>query len=273
MLNNGDTKREFKVGNAKVRGLGSFHKTLPHNKYGEVDLAAFEKLVTATEGDGASFADVPTGAPGAAAFVNPQGGLASDRLTLHPASYSMRPAPSVLSATTAAEMTELYWMALLRDVPFDQFDSDPNVAIASSEIGEKFATAVSDARDDGHLKTGVDVPGAVGKLAKITPQNIFRLGLPGEDIGPLVSQFFVRNAHFGTQLIDQMQLPYKKGRDYLTVFSKWLDAQNSGRDSAGQSYSQSNEDSADNFEANRRYISTPRDLARFVNKDALHQAL
>ena len=272
MLNNGDTKREFKVGNAKVRGLGSFHKTLPHNKYGEVDPAAFEKLVTATEGDGISFAGVPSGAPGAAPLVNPQGGLASDRLTLHPASYSMPPAPKVLSTTTAAEMTELYWMALLRDVPFDQFDSDRNVAIAANEIGEKFAPAVADAGDDGHLKTGLDVPGAVGKLAKITSQNIFRLGLPGEEIGPLVSQFFVRNAHFGTQLIDQMQLPYKKGQDYLTVFGNWLDAQNSGKDKAGQAYPQANEDSAGNFEVNRRYISTPRDLARFVNKDALHQA-
>ncbi len=37
-------------------------------------------------------------------------------------------------------------------------------------------------------------------------------------------------------------------------------------------YTKSNEDSADNFEKDDRYISTPRDLARFVNKDALHQA-
>ncbi|MEO8604251.1 MAG: hypothetical protein ABI629_16870 [bacterium] len=51
-----------------------------------------------------------------------------------------------------------------------------------------------------------------------------------------------------------------------------MQAQNSGRDAAGQDYSHANEDSAANFEAKERYISTPRDLARFVNKDALHQA-
>jgi hypothetical protein len=184
----------------------------------------------------------------------------------------MPPAPKVLAATTAAEMTELYWMALLRDVGFDQFDSSPIVATASAEINDKFKQAVNDKADAGHLKTGVDVPGPVGKLATITPQNIFRLGLPGEEIGPLVSQFFVRNVSFGTQVIDQMQSPYKADRDYLTGFVDWLKAQNSGKDGAGQAYPQANEDTADNFEVNRRYISTPRDLSRFVNKDALHQA-
>ncbi len=272
MLNNGDTNREFKLGTAKIRGLGSFHKTLPHNKWGEVDEVAFDALVAATEGDGAGFAIVPKGTPDAAAFTNPQGGLASDRLTQHPGSYTMPPAPKVLSTTTAAEMTELFWMALLRDVPFDQFDSNPTVAVASAEVDERFRQAIDDAGDAGHLTTGSDVPGSMGDLAPITPQNLFRLGLPGEEIGPLVSQFFIRDIHYGTQRIDQMQLPYKKQRDYLTVYSDWLHTQSSGKDDKGQAYPRANEDSANNFETNRRYISTPRDLARFVNKDALHQA-
>ena len=270
--NNGDTTREFKLGAAKIRGLGSFHKTLPHNQWGEVDEDEFEKLVAATQGDGSGFAAVLGGAPGAAAFTNPQGGLAFDRLTQYPGAYSMPPAPKVLSVTTAAEMTELYWMALLRDVPFDQFDTDPRVAAAATEIESRFAQAVNDTGDSGHLITGVDVPGPAGALDDLTPQNLFRLGLPGEEMGPLVSQFFLRDIHYGTQRIDQKQLPYKKGRDYLTKFPAWLHAQSSGRDDKGQAYPQSNEDSADNFETNRRYISTPRDLARFVNKDALHQA-
>ncbi len=272
MLNNGDTQREFKVGNAKIRGLGSFHKTLPHNKWGEVKEDAFKKLVAAAEGDGSGFALVPKGTPDAAALTNPQGGLASDRLTQYPGSYSMPPAPKVLSTTTAAEMTEMYWMALLRDVPFDRFETDPDVARAAPELDGVFRQAVDDERDVGHLMTGVDVPGPKGTLARITPRNLFRLGLPGEEIGPLVSQFFVRDIHYGTQRIDQQQLPYKKHRDYLTTFPDWINAQSSGRDGNGQAYPKSNEDSGDNFETNRRYISTPRDLARFVNKDALHQA-
>lgn len=273
MANNGDTQREFQVSGQKVHGLGSFHKTLPHDRYGEVDQNAFQTLVAAAQGDGSGFASVPRGAGNRTApFTNPQGGLADDQLTHHPASYSMPPAPQVLSVTTAAEMTELYWMALLRDVPFDKFEADARVVAAAAEVDARFREAVGDTGDAGALKTGVDVPGAAGTFAGVTPKNLFRLGLPGEEIGPLVSQFFLRDIHFGTQIIDQRERPYKKERNYLTEFAKWLDAQNSGRDQAGQDYSHANEDSADNFETKTRYISTPRDLARFVNKDALHQA-
>lgn len=272
MSSNGDTQREFKVGGVKIRGLGSFHKTLPHNKYGEVDLAAFKTLVAATEGDGSGFATVPSGAVNVAPLTNPQGGLAHDQLTHHPASYSMPPAPTVLSRTTAAEMTELYWMALLRDLPFDQFGTSSDLLTAATEIDKRFQEAVADVSDAGHLSTGVDVPGAAGKLAKITRRNIFRMGLPGEELGPPVSQFFLRGIQFGTQTIDQRQSPYKKALNFLTTVPDWLHAQRTGTDSDGQAYSKANEKSDAFFEPKPRYISTMRDLARFVNKDALHQA-
>ncbi len=272
MASNGDTKRIFVVNGSQVRGIGSFHKTLHHNKYGEVRPQDFDLLVAATEGDGSGFAQVPRGTSNAAAFTNPQAGLANDCLTRHPAAYSMPPAPTVLSLSIAAEMTELYWMALLRDVSFDAFAGDPRVSQAAQEIDQHFQQGVGDTGDAGHLVPGVDVPGRAGTMAGITPQNLFRLGLPGEEVGPMVSQFFVREAHYGTQRIDQMQRPYKKDRDYLTDFPSWMHAQNSGRDMNGQAYPKANEDSAANFEQLPRYISTPRDLARFVNKDALHQA-
>lgn len=279
MSSNGDTKREFTVGSTRIRGIGSFHKSLPHNEYGEVNPEAFAEFVAATEGNGSAFASVNKGTPAAANLTNPQAGLAHDQLTHHPAGYSMPPAPKVLSVTTAAEMTELYWMALLRDVSFDKFNTHRDVIAAAQEVDRYFRQAIGDASDAGHLKTGVDVPGPKGRLDPITPQNLFRLGLPGEEIGPLVSQFFLRNCQYGTQTIDQMQTPYKSKRNYLTVFDDWLHAQNSGRDRTwtprdpdGQDYSHANEDSADNYEKNVRYISTIRDLARFVNKDALHQA-
>ena len=79
MPNNGDTKREFNVGNLKIRGLGSFHKSLKHNKYGEVDAAEFDQLVAATEGDGSGFAQVMKGTNDAAKLTNPQAGLAHDQ--------------------------------------------------------------------------------------------------------------------------------------------------------------------------------------------------
>lgn len=282
MANNGDTKRKFKVDEEEIVGLGSFHKTLPHNCYGEVCPSAFDTFVKATEGT-EEFASVPKGpvqqnppisGEKTALLVNPQAGLAHDRLTRHPAGFDMPPAPAVLSVTSAAEMTELYWMALLRDISFDKFATDSFVAQAAAEISDKFQMAIQDVGDAGHLKTGIDVPGAMGTLAPITPQNVFRLGLPGEECGPLVSQLFIRNANFGTQTINQKQRPYKKSKNYLTSFSSWLHAQNSGNGDDGLAYPSANEAKEEYYEDQDkvRYISTMRDLARFVNKDALHQA-
>ncbi len=271
MSSNGDTYRVFRVNGKPVRGLGSFHKTLKHDKFGEVDVVHFEKFVSACEGN-SQFRDVPPSRDGAARLTNPQAGLAHDRLTRHPSTYSMPPAPTVLSTTSAAEMTELYWMALLRDLSFDQFDSDPSIAIAAKEMNDLYKKATDDRSDPGHLMTGVDVPGSVGMFSKITPQNLFRMGLPGEEFGPLVSQFFIRDLSFGTQTITQRQTPYKSYLNFLTDFPSWLEAQNSGKDINGQAYPQSNEHSEDNYESKVRYIGTMRDLARFVNKDALHQA-
>lgn len=184
----------------------------------------------------------------------------------------MPPAPTVLSTTTAAEMTELYWMALLRDVPFNKFDSDAGVSDAAKELGKRFTDAAADSTDLGHLKPGIDVPGGSTAVAPITRQNVFRLGLPGEEFGPLLSQFFVRPIAFGTQTIDSRQRAYKAGCDYLTEFNDWLHAQRSGKDRNGQAYPKANEHDGSFFEEEDRYISTMRDLARFVNKDALHQA-
>lgn len=271
MTSNGDIYREFKVGNQKLCGLGSFHKTLAHNKFGEVDPVQFERFVEATEGI-RQFSTVPRFNDAAARLVNPQAGLANDRLTPHPSHFSMPPAPGVLSVSTAAEMTELYWMALLRDVPFNEFEDHKLVAKSAKEIGERFTSAASDAKDVGRIRLGVDVPGSTSALDKITPQNVFRMGLAGEEIGPLISQFFMRDAFFGTQSIDQRQRPYKSNLDFLTDFDTWLSAQNLAKDADGQAYSSSNEKSSDNYELNSRYIATMRDLARYVNKDALHQA-
>ena len=282
MSNNGDTTRKFKVCEEEIVGVGSFHKTLPHNKYGEVDSASFNTFVKATQGT-AEFIAVPKGSvqqnpsipnEKTAPFVNPQAGLAHDRLTRHPAGFDMPPAPTALSITAATEITELYWMSLLRDIPFDKFATDASISQAAAELNDKFKMAVQDVGDAGHLKTGIDVPGAAETLDPITSQNVFRLGLPGEAVGPFVSQFFIRGVNFGTQTINQKQRPYRKGKNYLTSFNSWLHAQNSGNGDDGLAYPRANEAKEEYYEDQDkvRYISTMRDLARFVNKDALHQA-
>ncbi|KQT46524.1 hypothetical protein ASG52_12395 [Methylobacterium sp. Leaf456] len=269
-----DLKIEFK-GEDAVRGIGSFHKSLRHNKFGEVCAEDFDALVAATRGDGRGFAGLKGGerepGKGTAKLTNPQGGLARDQLIDNPKRYVMPPAPQVLSDATAAEMTELYWMALLRDVPFDGFAQNADVQEAVKELNEVYGRAAV-LTDANRILPGIDLPGGADRFEPFKPETLFRLGLPREEVGPMVSQFFIRPVHFGTQTIDQMQRPYKAGRNYLTGFQDWLGAQNSGKDHSDQDYPKSNEDVEENFECGNRYISTMRDLARFVNKDALHQA-
>ena len=318
MSSNGDTHRIWNVTQgppatpsiAAVRGIGSFHKTLPHNEYGEVDPAAFAALVDATHGDGRGFAQVPVGPArgtfSTAAFTNPQGGLATDQLVDPPDRYSMPPAPRVNSNTTAAEMVELYWMAIFRDADVCDFANGLGIPAgapftvppalgtitlkdAVDEINDRFEKSIKSSivnpngtidnatppNGDGETDRfilGLDVPGSSVAFQKFTAKTLFRLGLPGDDVGPMVSQFFLRPAAFGTQTIDQRQRPYKHFADYLTDFADWLAVQNSAKDANNQSYPQSNESNAGFFESKERYIATMRDLARFVNKDALHQA-
>ena len=265
---NGDRDRTWTIDGEEVVGLGSFHKSLPHNEFGEVTCDAFKSLKDAvTSGD---FSHVqPCYGGTVAPLTNPLAGLAEDRLISPPRCYTMPAAPPVMGDTTAAEMVELYWMALLRDVPLNEFEAHADVAAAVADVNAAFGRAVDDtgAASD-KLRKGIDVPSS----GAFTPQNLFRLGLPGEEVGPMISQFFVRSVPFGTQTIDVRQWPYRAHQNYLTRFADWLDAQNTGRDHWGQAYSQSNEDNESFYEPAPRYICTLRDLARFVNKDALHQA-
>lgn len=278
MPNNGDTDLRVQIGTEEVVGIGSFHKTLHHNPYGEVIEHDFKLLVKAKKDNtNPPFGAVPKGdfqppATDTAPLTNPRAGLAKDQLTQKPSLYTMPPAPGVLSNTTAAEMTELYWMALLRDVSLDELDTNADVGAAASEVEQRFASVTGSTGDPTLLQTGVDVPGHDGARDPITRQNLFRLGLPGEDVGPLVSQFFFRSINFGTQTIDQRQTPYRKGVNYLTQFNEWLLAQNSGNGTDGRFYNRANERFDIYYEPRTRYISTMRDLARFVHKDALHQA-
>jgi hypothetical protein len=278
-MTNGDTDKTWQVApHTFAVGVGSFTKSLKHNQYGEVDTAQFLEFVAATRGDGHGFATVPFGperqpGKGGAAFTNPQAGLAADRLTHHPASYSMPPAPSVNSLSTAAEMVELYWMAIMRDIPFNELDWHKDAAEAAEELNKVFDDALAHDDEVGRLRPGVDLPGHGSTFIPFTSATLFRLGLPGDHIGPLLSQFFVRPAAFGTQTIDQKQRPYAADCDFLTDFDDWLCAQNSGKDQHDQAYPDANEHGKSFYDKDgARYISTMRDLARFVNKDALHQA-
>jgi len=286
------------------RYLGNFHKTLPHDAFGVVDPDAYRDFMQAAadrrpgpakpsfesiRGGHVPPGTIPPGSRGAARLVNPQAGRAREGLGLDPFDIDLWPAPRFASDSTAAEMTELFWMALWRDISLDALQ-DGDLAVMASvndAIGELSAVfqhaldsdQVGQGQDAGrHLRPGLglglDLPrGADGRL-DLTPMTLFRGGFPDEQYGPLVSQFFLHDVPFGTQIIRQSQLPYAPRRDYLQSVGDWLMAQNIGRDRHGRDYPNSNDIADDRaaYEPLPRYIGTMRDLARFVHKDALHQA-
>jgi len=257
----------------KPNYIGSFHKTLPHNDYGEVVSADFVQLrdaLNAPPADAARLVDaVRSCVADSAGFASPLAGRGNERLLPQATSVEMGPAPSVLHASTAAELVELYWMALLRDLPFAGFDQNALVAEAVQDLRTAFDAALaSDPNQDlGKLQLREDLPEKAGQL-DLTPQTLFRCGLPGEDKGPIVSQFFLHGVRYGTQYIDQRVQPFKAGEDYMRTHAEWLLVQCKAKDSDGRKYSQS----WPNLEPTVRPFLTMRDLVTFVNKDALHQA-
>lgn len=194
-------------------------------------------------------------------------------------------------------------MALLRDVPLLAFEPASGTAQcfkvtaadrdlvndALDELKNVFADAIKqDAHLTGGLQLGLDLPSEpvqkngcpCGARLDLDRSTLFRSGLHDEQYGPIVSQFFIRDVGYGVQRIDQTQTPYRMGKDFLTRHDDWLRAQNVGKDKFGRDYGICNfygdqiaTPSRDTYYPNvKRHISTMRDLARFVNRDALHQA-
>jgi len=304
---NGDEDLAF--GPQGIRYVGNFHKTLPHNEYGEVLPAAYHefRLIAAdSNAPGAGdfegvdrgplsfpphqqeFVPANTLPPGATLptradlLVNPQAGRAREECGPDPSRMNMLPAPGVLSASTAAEMTELYWMALLRDVSLDLFDQPGQLDTCIADLAAAFRFALANDAGAGRLRLGLDLPKAADGTLRLDTRTLFRCGLPDEDKGPLISQFFLHDVTYGTQTIKQHQFPYREGRDYLTDHKSWLLAQNAGYDQYGLPYPNDNsyfhdkkvfDDPPAGATVPRKHrIRNLRDLARFVNKDALHQA-
>jgi hypothetical protein len=270
--------------------IGNFHKTLPHNAFGEVvahDYRTFERICKAIDGGAPiNFEGVPkgpipsTGWHGnvpmdVAKFTSPLAGAATEHLGPDPRELNMPPAPGILSESCASEMTELYWMALLRDHALADFATDPLVGTAVTELATRFGQALANDRVDGALTLVRDLPRAANGSLDIRRETLFRCGLKDEDYGPLVSQFFLHDIPYGVQTISTSQRPYAEGRDYLTAYDDWIRAQNTGYDKFGRAYANCNyfhDDPTNYYAVQTRKIATLRDLARFVNRDALHQA-
>lgn len=239
--NNGDEKTFSNF-------IGSFTKGLQHNQDGEVNRNAFLLLLQAVNTEKSEdFEQIPLG--GDRKLVNPQAGLAFDLEGRDCFSLTMPPAPSFSSRELGAEIAENYWMALLRDVPFDEY---PNNQIAND--------AAADLN-----RYGQDFKGAKNLNGQVTPDLLFRGLTPGDKVGPYLSQFFYLPIYFGanevSQRIETVKIIADGGQDYMTDFNSWLEVQNGFTPQNG-----------DIFDSTPRYMRLGRDIGQFVHVDVLFQA-
>lgn len=221
--------------------FGNFTKGLPHNGLGHVNPAAYAQLVTAcNSGRVEDFDAIPLalGRP----LRNPMGGLVFDFCGYDSNQTLVPPAPAFASAEMASEMVELYWMSLLRDVPFSEYGTNPLVAQACADL-----SAMSDFR--GPKEGGL-----------VTPNTIFRGPYAGCLRGPAISQFLLKDFFFGSQPVVQQQRTLAQGTDYFTGYNEWLEQQNGGPATPRV------------YDPTHRYIRTGRDIATWVDMDPPLQA-
>ena len=235
---------------------GSYSKALLHDSLGVPNAAAFASMRTAlATGKTADFANIIVGSPGGGGnskLNGPQGSLAFDLEGLDSHCTIIPPAPSVVSAQTAAEQVEHYWGALLADVPFTEYATNPLAGQAVADLNNM---------------------SFVGSAANnqfpypVTRQNLFRgQFVPGDGNvkGPYISQFMIQPTSFGAQPLDQKYQTFLPvgggGTDYMTTVSEYQVVQNGGDSGSPIAY-----------DPTFRYLRNGRDLAAYTRVDVLYQ--
>ena len=222
--------------------LGNYSKGLPHNNDGTVVLSAYAALTQAiNSGRPADFDAIPLS--GTVPLTNPQAGLAFDLEGPDGHALVQPPAPAFASRAQAAEISENYWMALLRDVPYSQY------------AGNAIANAA--AADLTLYGADLNAPKIGGAL---TTATLFRGLTAGDLSGPYLSQFFYQNCNFGANKVEQKITTTVPGLDYMTDFDTWLAVQ---RGVAQPS---------NTFDPVPRYMRNGRDIGQWVHIDVLFQA-
>ena len=234
--------------------IGNYTKALKkqNNGTGEVDPNAYQALLNAVQtGKFSDFEAIPLG--GVVKLANPQAAYAFELEGIDSHGLTMPAAPAFDSPQEVSEMAELYWRALTRDVPFEQYDNEPLTQTAAADLSN-----FSDFR-------GPKVNG------QVTTGTLFRGDTPGDLAGPYLSQFLWADVPYGiaggfaggmtpVPPLSQRRPFAQLGSDFMTDYKEWLSIQN------GQPPSKSTQ------LGEPRYIHTSRDLAEYVHRDYPYQA-
>lgn len=303
-INNGEEFR-YRASNNTSTHIANFTKGLPHDHKGMLVVEAgtsgtFERnndyylqFVKAIDsGDERDFRDIPLGPPGsdgnplpswkstiaqgkqARAWESQGAGNTFDLQGPDAQALTMPPAPTLDSPELVTEMTEVYLMALLRDVPFAEFNSNGGVQGAIARLN-----------DTEWIKTPIDRLSAAEQSRLRGPfdgQSLFRGITKGDDVGPYLSQFMLVGnpglgsssqsiadgfISYGSIRVDQRVRMATPCKDFMTNWEAWLDVQN-GADVRGLETYLDNADGSPIY----RFLATPRDLATYVHYDALYEA-
>lgn len=220
---------------------GAFSKCLPHNADGLVDERAYRLLLEGLASN--DFSDVVLARGAERKLANPSAADAYDLHGLDSHATRIEPSPSLAGAHAAAEMVEVYWQALSRDIPFADYASSPMIEDAAVELG------------------GLAHPLAPRSGAVVTPETLFRGASEGDLVGPYISQLLWLPVAYGAGPFEQRYSNPVPGNDFMTTFDECVSIQN-GRLPTRR----------DVFEPAPRYLQTARDLANYVHNDVLFQA-
>ncbi len=176
--NNGD-ERKYQ----KKNYYANYSKGLPHDKNGEVEPEAYRALLDALEsGRPEDFEAIPAGvSENFVKLTDPQSGLAYDLEGIDSHQLATPPCAPFNSAETIAEIAENYWLALCRDIPFVDYDSDATVDAAAKDMNN--FSSFPGPRDPAS--------------GQVTSKTLFRGTLPGDLAGPYLSQFFIHDVPYG----------------------------------------------------------------------------
>ena len=223
--------------------IACYSKGLPHDKLGRVDEAAYRLLLRAiATGRPADFEAIPLG--GFVKLANPQAALALNLIGPDPARLDLVPPPRFTSSEQAAELVELYWQALLRDVPFADYDSHPLARRAAEDLS-RIVPGFQGPRDD---------------RGRVAPAALFRGAGSGSLSGPYLSQFLYKDIFLPPMWVPQKVRTAAAGIDFMLTHDPWLACQNGAI--AG----------VNRFDEHPRHIRNGRDLGEFVHRDFSYQA-
>lgn len=233
---------------------GTWSKTLPHSALGIVNPTSFNSFVTAlTNGDFADFQNILVGNPGGtnvnAQLNGPQTALAFDLEGLDSHATVIDPSPTIASAQTADEEVEHYWAAMLRDVNFTDYPTNPTAAAAASELNG--LTYIKSTNNN-------EYP------FPVTPQNLFRgriVAGDGNVQGPYLSQFLLQPRTFGALPVNMMFKVFNPGQSFMTTPTEYLNVVNGFPPSGSLT-----------FDPTLRFLRNGRDMSSYTHVDVLHES-